>query len=114
MPLGYVVSSYCCNKDIEFFNLKTKKTKEYDSLQKVSSDGRRQPAESAASAADFTLADNVKGLKLRARATGELSNAQINLEGQLKEAYKYNVDGSEPGSENKPGGDGGEEENPLG
>ena len=24
-------------------------------------------------------------------------------------AYKYNVDGSEPGSENKPGGDGGEE-----
>ena len=48
----------------------------------------------AASAADFTLADNVKG--------------------QLKEAYKYNVDGSEPGSENKPGGDGGEEENPLG
>ena len=68
----------------------------------------------AASAADFTLADNVKGLKLRARATGELSNAQINLEGQLKEAYKYNVDGSEPGSENKPGGDGGEEENPLG
>ena len=48
------------------------------------------------------------------RATGELSNAQINLEGQLKEAYKYNVDGSEPGSENKPGGDGGEEENPLG
>ena len=68
----------------------------------------------AASAADFTLADNVKGLKLRARATGELSTAQINLEGQLKEAYKYNVDGSEPGSENKPGGDGGEEENPLG
>ena len=68
----------------------------------------------AASAADFTLADNVKGLKLRARATGELSNAQINLEGQLKEAYKYNVDDSEPGSENKPGGDGGEEENPLG
>lgn len=56
----------------------------------------------------------MKGLKLRARATGELSNAQINLEGQLKEAYKYNVDGSEPGSENKPGGDGGEEENPLG
>ena len=62
----------------------------------------------------ITLANNVKGLKLRARATGELSNAQINLEGQLKEAYKYNVDGSEPGSENKPGGDGGEEENPLG
>ena len=38
----------------------------------------------AASAAEFTLANNVKGLKLRARATGELSNAQINLEGQLR------------------------------
>lgn len=43
MPLGYVVSSYCCNKDIEFFNLKTKKTKEYDSLQKVSNDRRKSP-----------------------------------------------------------------------
>lgn len=64
--------------------------------------------------AAFTLADNVKGLKLRARATGELSNAQINLEGQLKEAYKYNVDGGESGGGNKPGGNDGEEENPLG
>ena len=46
----------------------------------------------AASAAEFSLADNVKGLKLRARATGELSNAQINLEGQLKETSQYNVE----------------------
>ena len=68
----------------------------------------------ATSAAAFTLADNVKGLKLRARATGELSNAQINLEGQLKEAYKYNVDGGESGGGNKPGGNDEEEENPLG
>ena len=68
----------------------------------------------ATSAAAFTLADNVKGLKLCARATGELSNAQINLEGQLKEAYKYNVDGGESGGGNKPGGNDGEEENPLG
>lgn len=71
----------------------------------------------AASVADFTLADNVKGLKLRARATGELSNAQINLEGQLKEASKYAVE--DGGSGNKPGGGGsgsgeGQEENPLG
>lgn len=71
----------------------------------------------ASSAADFTLADNVKGLKLRARATGELSNAQINLEGQLKEASKYAVE--DGGSGNKPGGGGsgsgeGQEENPLG
>lgn len=46
----------------------------------------------AKSAADFSLANNVKGLKLRARATGELSNAQINLEGQMKEASMYTVE----------------------
>ena len=71
----------------------------------------------AQSAADFTLADNVKGLKLRARATGELSNAQINLEGQMKEAAVYNPDGgtTEGGGGNPGGGsDGDQGENPLG
>ena len=71
----------------------------------------------AASAADFTLADNVKGLKLRARATGELSYAQINLEGQMKEAAVYNPDGgtTEGGGGNPGGGsDGDQGENPLG
>ena len=71
----------------------------------------------AASAADFTLADNVKGLKLRARATGGLSNAQINLEGQMKEAAVYNPDGgtTEGGGGNPGGGsDGDQGENPLG
>ena len=71
----------------------------------------------AASAADFTLADDVKGLKLRARATGELSNAQINLEGQMKEAAVYNPDGgtTEGGGGNPGGGsDGDQGENPLG
>ena len=70
----------------------------------------------ASSAAEFNLADNVKGLKLRARATGELSNAQINLEAQLKEATKYNVDGSGGGSGggSNPGGNEGEETDPLG
>ena len=71
----------------------------------------------AASAADFTLADKVKGLKLRARATGELSNAQINLEGQMKEAAFYNPDGgtTEGGGGNPGGGsDGDQGENPLG
>ena len=58
-------------------------------------------------------ADNVKGLKLRARATGELSNAQINLEGQLKEASKYSPDNSGAGG-STPGDGNGEEENPLG
>ena len=71
----------------------------------------------AQSAADFSLANNVKGLKLRARATGELSNAQINLEGQLKESSMYTVDSSASG--NTPGGgsgggQGGVDENPLG
>ena len=76
----------------------------------------------AASAVDFTLADNVKGLKLRARATGELSNAQINLEGQMKEAAFYNPDGgttegrggSPGGGESGGGSDGDQGENPLG
>lgn len=70
----------------------------------------------AKSAADFSLANNVKGLKLRARATGELSNAQINLEGQLKEASLYAVEDSTSGggSTGGNGGDGGDNENPLG
>ena len=63
----------------------------------------------AASAAEFSLADNVKGLKLRA---GELSNAQINLEGQLKETSQYNVNDSSSSGGTPP--DNGEEENPLG
>ena len=68
----------------------------------------------AQSAADFSLANNVKGLKLRARATGELSNAQINLEGQLKEASQYTVEGG-GSTGNKPGGGSGDEnDNPLG
>ena len=48
----------------------------------------------AASAEAFTTADNIKGLKLRARATGELSNTQINLEAQLKEVTAYSTDGT--------------------
>lgn len=184
MPLGYVVSSYCCNKDIEFFNLKTKKQKSMIRYKKYQMTGEKSPLKGlwyarpliedtfdterlakhmanhntpyseglingvltdmisctkelildgknvklddlaifsvgivsrkgAASADAFTLADNVKGLKLRARATGELSNAQINLEGQLKEASKYSPDNSGAGG-STPGGGNGEEENPLG
>lgn len=71
----------------------------------------------AQSAEAFSLANNVKGLKLRARATGELSNAQINLEGQLKEASPYlvNTKSSENDPGNSSGGSGGGEgDNPLG
>ena len=72
----------------------------------------------AQSAADFSLANNVKGLKLRARATGELSNAQINLDGQLKESSLYTVGGKAPDGSGSGGGSGGSDgnqgENPLG
>ena len=66
----------------------------------------------AASAEEFKVSEHVKGLKLRARATGELSNAQINLEAQLREAPQYNPGGTT--SETTPGGEDGEEELPLG
>ena len=46
----------------------------------------------AESAQAFKVSEHVKGLKLRARATGELSNEQLNLAGQLKEATAYNVE----------------------
>lgn len=65
----------------------------------------------AESAEAFKVSEHVKGLKLRARATGELSNAQINLEGQLREATPYSVGGSggstPGGSEEEEDGDGG-------
>lgn len=71
----------------------------------------------AQSAAEFSLANNVKGLKLRARATGDLSNAQINLDGQMKEASAYNVEGGASGGNGGGGNgssDGDQGENPLG
>lgn len=43
----------------------------------------------ADSAKDFSLSNNVKGLRLRARATGDLSNA--NLKTTLKELVEYTV-----------------------
>ena len=60
----------------------------------------------AESAEAFKVSEHVKGLKLRARATGELSNEQINLEGQLKEAMPYNVNGNTTGGGTTPGGGG--------
>ena len=61
----------------------------------------------AESAEAFKVSEHVKGLKLRARATGELSNAQINLEGQLKEALPYSVT---EGAGTTTGGGSGQEE----
>lgn len=62
----------------------------------------------AQSATTFSVTNNIKGLKLRSRATGELSNAQINLEGQLREATKYTV-----GEETTGDGGGGDDTNPT-
>jgi predicted histone-like DNA-binding protein len=40
----------------------------------------------AASKEEFTVSNNIQGVKLRARATGELSNTQLNLDAVLKRA----------------------------
>ena len=73
----------------------------------------------AASAQEFKVADHVKGLKLRARATGELSNARINLEATLRELTPYSIEGG--GTSGGGGGstvtnpdEGGGGEDPLG
>lgn len=54
----------------------------------------------AASEKEFSVSKNIEGVKLRARATGNLSNAQLNLEATLKKVTA-SVEGStttEPGA----------------
>lgn len=41
--------------------------------------------------ADFSVAENVKGLKLRARATGSLSTSNLRQEAILKQLAKYSI-----------------------
>ena len=43
-------------------------------------------AEGAMSPEEFTVSKNIKGVKLRARATGELMSKTLNLEASLKRA----------------------------
>jgi len=43
----------------------------------------------ADTAADFKAATNIKQVRLRARATGNLSNANVNLEATLQEMGEY-------------------------
>lgn len=66
----------------------------------------------ANSAEEFKVAEHIKGLKLRARATGELSNAKINLEGSLREQTAYNVttNGSTTGGSSSGGNAGGDDD----
>ena len=73
------------------------------------------PKKGAATAEAFKISDNVKGVKLRSRATGELSNKQLNLEATLKEQAMYNPgsttespelpDGEDTGTEDGGGDD---------
>lgn len=49
------------------------------------------PDHGAESAETFKIGTHVKGVRLRARATGELSNKQLNLEATLREQGVYNV-----------------------
>ena len=62
----------------------------------------------AESAETFKIGTHVKGVRLRARATGELSNKQLNLEATLREQGVYNVAPSSGGTDTgeEPGGGG--------
>lgn len=52
------------------------------------------PDHGAESAEAFKVATHVKGVKLRARATGKLSNKNLNLEATLREQSPYAPDGT--------------------
>lgn len=52
---------------------------------------RTTPADSAE---EFTVANNISGVKLRARATGRLSNAELNAAATMKEYGEYSVESS--------------------
>ena len=52
------------------------------------------PDHGADTADEFKLATHVKGVRLRARATGKLSNKSLNLEATLREQGLYELKGS--------------------
>ena len=45
----------------------------------------------AATVKDFSVADNIQGVRLRARATGKLSTANLNLAAQYKQQATYSL-----------------------
>ena len=57
----------------------------------------------AASTEDFSVSKNIKGVKLRARATGELTTTSLNLEATLKKASATTKPATTPTDD---GGDG--------
>lgn len=67
----------------------------------------------AATEAEFTTSGNIAGVKLRARATGTLSSAQLNLQASLKKTTLVASSGN-GGTSGGAGGSGDEEEVPFG
>ncbi len=47
---------------------------------------------------DWTVAQNIKGVKMKARATGELSNANLNLDASVKKLDPSTLGGAGSGS----------------
>ena len=68
------------------------------------------PDHGATSPEELKVSTHVKGVRLRARATGELSNKQLNLEAVLREQGQYTVTpttgGGTDSGEEEPGGGG--------
>lgn len=56
---------------------------------------------------DFSVSKHIAGIKLRARATGELSTGKLNLEAVFKKATSIagSTSGEEPDPDNQPGTD---------
>ncbi len=65
----------------------------------------------AESEAEFSVANNIAGVKLRARATGTLSNSNLNSSASMKKATSVvggsSTSGSTDGDDDTPSGDGG-------
>ena len=63
------------------------------------------PDHGATTPEEFKVSTHIKGVKLRARATGELSNKSLNLEATLREQGQYSLEektvkpSTEPGKE---------------
>ena len=58
----------------------------------------------AATQEDFTAANNIAGVKLRARATGTLSNANLNLDASVKKASSVATGKKDNAADNNGGG----------
>ncbi len=69
-----------------------------------------RPKKGADTKESFTVAKNIEGVKLRARATGKLTNSRLDLDATLKDAADILV----TSSTTKPGGTTGEGSNPSG